>query len=173
MFEAAELGRKVSKKEYKEREPELHTQLLEVQRQLRSAKLPVIIIVSGVEGAGKGAAVNRLHEWLDARGLQTTAFWEEFDEERDRPPYWRFWRALPPRGTVGILFGSWYTRPIIDHVFDRITAADLKRELSRIADFERMLSDDGALIVKFWFHLSKEKQRQAPKTERESLGRAQ
>jgi polyphosphate:AMP phosphotransferase len=165
MFEAAELGRKVSKKEYKEREPELHTQLLEVQRQLRSAKLPVIVIVSGVEGAGKGAVVNRLHEWLDTRGLQTTAFWEEFDEERDRPPYWRFWRALPPRGTVGILFGSWYTRPIIDHVFDRITAADLKRELSRIADLERMLSDDGALIVKFWFHLSKEDQRERLKSD--------
>jgi len=91
--------------------------------------------------------------------MRTAAFWDESDEERDRPHFWRFWRALPPRGTIGILFGSWYTRPIIDHVFERSDAGALDRELARIARFERMLSDDGALLVKFWFHLSKKEQR--------------
>jgi len=153
MFEAVELGRKVSKKDYKEREPRLHTQLLEVQRRLKGSEIPVIVIVSGVEGAGKGAVVNQLSSWLDARGIRTAAFWDQSDEEQDRPRYWRFWRALPPRGTVGILFGSWYTHPIIDHVFGRTTDADFERELNCIASFERTLADDGALIVKFWFHL--------------------
>jgi len=159
MFEAAELGRKVSKKDYKEQEPALHTELLAAQRELRSRGLPVIVIVSGVEGAGKGAVVNRLNQWLDARGVITTAFWDPSDEEQDRPRYWRFWRALPPRGSVGVLFGSWYSSPIIDHVFGRSDTAALDRELARIHVFENMLSDDGALIVKFWFHLSKKEQR--------------
>ncbi len=158
MFEAAEVGRKVSKQEFKEQEPGLHTDLLTIQRALRESDFPVIIIVSGVEGAGKGEVVNRLNYWLDARGMQTFAYWDETDEERQRPRFWRFWRSLPPRGTIGILFGSWYTRPIIDRALGKTDAPEFGRELSRINEFERALTEDGALIVKFWFHLSKEAQ---------------
>jgi polyphosphate:AMP phosphotransferase len=158
MFEAAELGRKVSKKDYKRHEPDLHTRLLDIQREAAAANLAVIVVVSGVEGAGKGSVVSLLNQWFDARGVRTAAFWDSSDEEEDRPHFWRFWRALPPRGTIGILFGSWYTRPIIDHVFERTDLGSLDRELGRIGRLERMLSDDGALLVKFWFHLSKKEQ---------------
>ncbi|MCC7411811.1 MAG: polyphosphate:AMP phosphotransferase [Gammaproteobacteria bacterium] len=159
MFETAELGRKVDKKTFAAEEPKLHTALLEVQRTLREATFPVIVIVSGVEGAGKGEVVNLLNKWLDARGIQTYAFWDESEEERERPRYWRFWRALPPRGTVGIMFGSWYTQPIVRNVFEQIDADAYERELHRIVEFEQLLIDDGALIVKFWFHLTKKDQR--------------
>ncbi|MGD9603971.1 MAG: polyphosphate:AMP phosphotransferase [Gammaproteobacteria bacterium] len=166
MFEAAELGRKVSKKDFAAEEPGLHTALLEAQRQLRGTRIPVIVIVSGVEGAGKGEVVNLLNRWLDARGIQTHAFWDEAEDERVRPRYWRFWQALPPRGTVGIMFGSWYTRPIIDHVFDRIDTAAFERELHRITEFENLLIEDGALVVKFWFHLGRKVQQARLKEER-------
>ena len=69
--------------------------------------IPVVVIISGVEGAGKGEVVNRLNEWLDARGVQTFAFWDETDEERDRPRNWRFWRALPAAGEIAIMFSGW------------------------------------------------------------------
>jgi len=159
MFEAAELGRKISKKDFDKEEPELHTRLLGVQRALRETPIPVIIIVSGVEGAGKGQVVNRLNKWLDTRGIETTAFWDESDEERERPDYWRFWRRLPARGSIGIMFGSWYTRPIINYVYGRIDDSEYERQLHRISKFEHMLSEDNALIVKFWFHMSKKDQR--------------
>ncbi|MBL4607063.1 MAG: polyphosphate kinase, partial [Pseudomonadales bacterium] len=158
MFEAVELGRSVSKEDYKKQEAEIRTQLLDVQGLLKEANFPVIIIVSGVEGAGKGEVVNRLNEWLDTRGVQTHAFWDETDEERERPHLWRFWRKLPPRGTIGIMFGSWYTRPIVDRVFNNVSAAGFDTELGRILELEKMLTQDGALIVKFWFHLSKKDQ---------------
>ncbi|HVS30826.1 MAG TPA: polyphosphate:AMP phosphotransferase [Thermoanaerobaculia bacterium] len=153
MFEAAELGRTTGKADYDAALPELRARLLAAQRELRGTRRPVIIVVSGVEGAGKSQVVNRLHEWLDARGLTTHAFWRDSDEETERPRYWRFWRALPARGTIGILFGSWYTQPIIDRVFGRSRRADLDRDLQRIAFFEQMLADDGAVIIKLWFHL--------------------
>lgn len=155
MFEAAELRRSVAKAEYEAELPELRSRLLAAQRALRGTKRSVIILVSGVEGAGKSQVVNRLHEWLDARGLTTQAFWRDSDEERERPRWWRIWRALPPRGTIGVLFGSWYTQPIVDRVFRRNRRADLDRELQRIKSFERMLVDDGAIFVKLWFHLPK------------------
>ena len=59
MFEAAQLGRKLSKDEFKELEPALHTRLLEVQRLLRDSNRSVVLVVSGVEGAGKGAQATR------------------------------------------------------------------------------------------------------------------
>jgi polyphosphate:AMP phosphotransferase len=159
MFEAAKVGRKVNKADFKTQVPELRTELLAVQRALRSSDTPVIVIVSGVEAAGKGEVVNRLIEWLDTRGLQTHAYWGESDEERERPRYWRFWRTMPPRGEIAIMFGSWYMSPLNDRVRNRINDAELDDELNRIAAFERMLTEDGALVVKFWFHLPEKEQR--------------
>jgi polyphosphate kinase 2 (PPK2 family) len=159
MFETAELGRQISKKDFSEAEPLLHTKLLEIQWALRETEIPVIVIVSGVEGVGKGEVVNRLNKWLDTREIQTHAFWDESDEEQDRPFYWRFWRSLPARGTIGIMFGSWYTKPIIRHVFGETEELEFDLQLKRIADFERTLTEDGALIIKYWFHMSRKDQK--------------
>jgi AMP-polyphosphate phosphotransferase len=158
MFEAAEIGLKVSKEAFAQREPELHAALLAVQQRLRTADFPVIVIVSGVEGAGKGDVVSLLHKWMDARGLETHAFWDATDEERMRPRFWRFWRALPAKGRIAVLFGSWYTQPIIDRALRTTKTDHFDRELERIRHFEDMLVDDGALVVKLWFHLSKKEQ---------------
>lgn len=160
MFETAELGRKISKEDYKAQEPELRMQLLEVQEDLKQASFPVIILIGGVDGAGKGETVNLLHEWMDPRYLQAYAFGLPSDEERERPEAWRFWRVLPPKGRIGIFFGSWYTRPIVDCVYEKINEAELEAALVSINTFEKELVDDGALIIKFWFHLSKKAQEQ-------------
>ncbi len=159
MFEATKVGRSVSKEDYKLQQEELRTQLLAAQRDLRSSNLPVIVLVSGVEAAGKGEVVNRLNEWLDTRGVQTFAFWDESDEERERPRFWRFWRSMPSRGEIAILFGGWYQTPIEHRFKGQCTDAELDGELNRIVDLERMLIQDEALIVKFWFHMSEADQR--------------
>ena len=73
MFEAAELGRTIPKEEYKAKFPTLRTELLEAQRQLTSARFPVIVVFAGVDGAGKGETVNLLNEWMDPRWIVTRA----------------------------------------------------------------------------------------------------
>ena len=168
MFETAELGRKLSKEEYKAQEPELRMRLLEVQDELKQAAFPVIILISGVDGAGKGETVNLLHEWMDARYLEARAFSLPSDEERERPYAWRFWRVLPPKGRIGIFFGSWYTQPIINCVYGKTDETDLENALVGINTFEKELVDDGALIIKFWFHLSKEAQEKRLKSLRKN-----
>ena len=160
MFEAAEVGHKLSKGEYRKIEPKLRAELLEAQFALsKNGRFPVIILISGVRGAGKGETVNLLNEWMDPRYIHTYAFGNPSDEERERPPMWRYWRVLPPKGRIGILFGSWYTAPIIDRVFKRSSRGDLARSIEEIRNFEKMLADDGALLLTFWFHLSKPQQR--------------
>jgi len=103
MFEVAEIGHKLSKKEFNQLEAELHTRLLDQQFKLKGARHSVIILLSGVDGSGKGDVVNRLNQWLDSRGIETNAFWDETDEQSMRPEFWRFWRALPPRGDISIV----------------------------------------------------------------------
>jgi len=163
MFEVAELGHKIKKGDYEAREPGLRTELLLVQEALKEAKFPVLVLVSGVDGAGKGDVINQLNAWFDPRWLRAYAFGPMSDEERERPEYWRFWRALPPKGQIGLYVGSWYSRPIADRVNKVISDAELERDLTRINAFEETLVNDGALIIKFWLHLSKDAQQQRMK----------
>jgi polyphosphate:AMP phosphotransferase len=159
MFEAAELGHEISRSDYAKEVPSLRAELLQAQRNLLEAKVPLILVVSGADGAGKSETVNRLHEWFDPRGLETHVFGPLTDEERDRPDYWRFWLSLPARGRVGMFFGSWYTDPIIRRTYRKSSGAEFDRSLSRIEFFEQELAQDGALIVKLWLHLSKKQQK--------------
>ena len=76
MFESVELGHKLSKEQYNAELPKLRSELLQAHFQLRGQDFPVIVIVSGADGAGKGELVHRLNEWLDPRGVETHAFWD-------------------------------------------------------------------------------------------------
>ncbi len=159
MFESAELGHKIDKATYEAEVPALRSALLDAQLDMaKLATFPLIILIGGVDGAGRGETVNLLNEWMDPRYLQTHGMGEPSDEELDRPMMWRFWRALPAKGRTGIFQGSWYTWPIMNRVNGRSKSADLDQSLERAKRLETMLTEEGALILKFWMHLSKEKQ---------------
>jgi polyphosphate:AMP phosphotransferase len=159
VFESAELGHRIDRKTFAKEVPALREALLAAQFELsRKASFPVVILLSGVDTAGKGETVNILNEWMDPRHIQTNAMGEPTDEERERPPMWRFWRALPPKGKIGIFFGSWYTVPINDRAFGRSSESELDEHLGGIVRFERMLTAEGALLLKFWLHLPKKEQ---------------
>ncbi len=159
MFESAEVGHKLKKSEFAKQEPLLRSALLDAQYALLAQnKTPVVILVNGVDGAGKGETVNLFNEWMDPRHIHTFAFGPSTELERQRPEMWRFWQAMPPKGRIGIMFGSWYTDPILQRVMDSESAAEFEKRLARIRDHERMLVAEGALIVKLWFHLSKSAQ---------------
>lgn len=95
MFESAEVGHRIPKDEYRVREAKLREDLLKAQYDLLgNPRFPVIIIIGGVDGAGKGETVNLLNEWMDPRHIVTCSFGEMSDEEAERPPMWRFARAV-------------------------------------------------------------------------------
>ena len=165
MFESAELGHRIDKATYDAEVPQLREDLLNAQFDLaQKAKFPVIILIGGVDGAGKGETVNLLNAWMDPRHIVAHAMGEQSDEERERPPMWRFWRALPPKGKIGVFFGSWHTAPIVQRVMGKIKASALDQSIDEINRFEKMLTNEGALIVKFWFHLAKDVQRKRLKS---------
>ncbi|MBS1197882.1 MAG: pap, partial [Proteobacteria bacterium] len=167
MFESAELGHKIDKKTYRQEAPKLRADLLDVQFDLLQKKeFPIVILISGVDGSGKGETINLLYSWMDPRHISTLAFLEPTDEERERPYMWRYWRALPPKGKIGIFAGSWYSQPIADRINGKMHRSELemhRSELDQLLDdinrFEAMLVNEGALVLKFWFHLSKDAQK--------------
>ena len=160
MFQTAELGQKISKKEFKRRELPLWENLLGLQQKLRrQGKSPVLIDFAGVRGAGKGTSVNLLNKWMDARWIVTHAYTEPSDEEAERPTFWRFWRHMPPRGQIGIHLSGRYSRPLLDYVHGRIDPVEFTHELDRINAFEKAQADDGAMVLKFWMHISRDVQK--------------
>jgi polyphosphate:AMP phosphotransferase len=160
MFESAEIGHKIDKDTYKKAVPALRAALQDAQYDLKeNGKIPVVVLVSGQDGAGKGETINILYEWMDPRFISTLAFSAPTDEERSRPFMWRYWRALPPKGRVGVFAGSWYSSPIHDRLDGSMTKADMDARIDQINRFEAMLVNEGALVLKFWFHLTKEGQK--------------
>lgn len=156
MFESAEIGHKISRKAYKQQEPVLRSALLAAQYALLAqGSTPVILLIHGVDGAGKGETVNLLNEWMDPRHIRTEVFGPPGEPERNRPEMWRFWQVLPTKGHIGIMFGSWYTGPILAQVMGHEKSSRFAQRLERIRQFERMLVADGAIVIKCWFHLSK------------------
>lgn len=159
MFETAELGRQISKKEYKEAIAPLRQELLQLQAGIRAKKqTQVIVLFEGVNGAGKRETVNLFNAWMDPRWLVNRAFESPTEDERKHPPFWRYWRRLPPRGRIGLFLSAWYSDPLLDRVYERCSQQEFDARLERILTFETALAADGAAIVKFWMHLSHSEQ---------------
>ncbi|MEM7467092.1 MAG: polyphosphate:AMP phosphotransferase [Pseudomonadota bacterium] len=140
-------------------ESALRLALLEKQKALRNANRAVLIIVAGVNGSGTGHVIRAFSEWLDPRDVRAFAFSKRSDEERERPLFWRYWMSVPPRGTIATYTGAWYTEAILKRAKNKITKRTFHRIIRHINQFESDLVNDGAIILKYWLHLSKREQR--------------
>ena len=160
MFEAAEVGHKLDKAEYEKETPKLREALLGAQYDLfERGRFQTVALLSGIGGGGRSETANRLNEWMDPRHVFTYAFDRRNDLERERPPAWRYWLALPPRGKLAIFLNAWYHELLVLRTAGRIDDGDLHRLLQEIRHFETMLADEGVLLVKIWLHLTREEQR--------------
>jgi polyphosphate:AMP phosphotransferase len=145
------------KREYRERASALRLELLEAQVRLREADGALIVVVAGVDGAGKGESVNLLNEWLDPRWIRTRAFDGPSDEELEHPTFWRYWRSLPPHGAIALFLSAWYSEPLARRV-DGVDPASFESQLAEIRSFERTLVLGGVAVLKLWLHLDREAQ---------------
>ncbi len=173
MFDSARLPQKMTKKTFKKLEPELRENLMSAQQKvIEEGTFSTIIVVDGLDGAGKGEAVARLYGWMDARHLVCNAYGEPMQEARLRPPLWRYWRDLPAKGETAIVFGSWYQRPLRDRIYGKIDDDEFEQEMVRIQRFEEMLANEGVLLLKFWFLLpKKDQERRLKKIHKKSAAR--
>jgi polyphosphate:AMP phosphotransferase len=160
MFESALIEHKLDKETYRREEPLLRTALLEAQMALVEKKpFSVVILITGMDGAGKGQVIHHLLEWFDPRHVRVEAYGGPDDAEQSRPPMWRYWRDLPPKGRINIVFGSWYSDPLCRHVDGQIGKGRFERDLASINRFEEMLTSEDTILLKFLLVLSAKEQK--------------
>ena len=170
MFESANLDHRVSKSTYRREEAALRERLLEAQSGLLADRsVAVLILMAGVQGSGRGETVNLLNEWMDPRHVQTRGFGDPTQDERERPFAWRYWIALPPKAKIGVFFGAWHTDPILRRVQGKTSDDQFAHEIAEISRFEKMLTDEGVLLLKYWFHIPKAVQKKRLKKAHEKL----
>ena len=153
MLEDAHDNQRISKEEYAERERSLRVDLLNAQFDLQSADFSVVLLIAGDDRLGVNDLIRLIHEWMDARYLQTWIFSVPTAEEQERPRAWRYWRVMPPKGRIGVYTGGWGQPAISERVRGLISREAFDRRLQLIRTFEEALAADGTLVLKYWLHL--------------------
>ena len=130
-----------------------------LQRKLKELNIPVIVVFEGMEAAGIGSLINRLLLSLDPRGFKVYYAHSPTEETLFRPFLWRFWHETPDKGRIGIFDRSWY-RPVLKERMERkCIDTRLTRSFREINQFEKQLTDDGALLIKIYLSVGKDAQR--------------
>lgn len=158
MLDSVDLTQKLRKSIYKSKRSALQRRLFMLQRACQMAKIPIIIVIEGWDAAGKSAALKVLTQPLDPRAVTIHDIQEPRTYETHMPWLWRYWLKVPAYDEMAIFYHSWYEQVLEE----RVEAHRLKQELHKayrdIVNFERTLADDGYVIAKFFFHISKEEQ---------------
>ncbi len=144
--------------EYKEELKRLQSHLGELHNRLYRKKVPVIIAYEGWDAAGKGGNIRRITEALDPRGFEVHPIASPEPHEKARHYLWRFFTRLPRTGHIAVFDRTWYGRVMVERLEGFCSENDWKRAYNEINEFEKELSDWGAVIIKFWVHIDKETQ---------------
>jgi polyphosphate kinase 2 (PPK2 family) len=151
-------NKSVDQEDYRIKVKEYQLRLLNLQRTLIETRHNLVVVVEGPDAAGKGGAIKRLVEKLDPRTFRVYSIVKPTQEEYQHHYFWRFWNKLPPYGQSAIFDRSWYGRVLVERVEGFATPVEWKRAYREINEFERLLVEDGTLIVKVYFHITKEEQ---------------
>jgi AMP-polyphosphate phosphotransferase len=119
---------------------------------------PVCVVFEGWDASGKGGAIKRLVAKLDPRHVRVVDFAAPTSDEKRHHFLWRFWPALPGWGGMAVFDRSWYGRVLVERVESLATPEQWRRAYGEINEFERSLTDEGTILIKFWMHISAEKQ---------------
>ena len=160
MFPSSQLPHMLSKGDFDLLETQLREKLLDAQYDLVKEKsAAILVLINGSDGAGKGEVINRLYEWLDDHFVETLCYAEPSEEERARPPAWRYWRDMPAKGRIGLVLGSWHhniLRARALGILDKVSYAAALDEINRN---EQMLRLEGVHLLKIWLALDEDEAR--------------
>ncbi|MET8577374.1 polyphosphate kinase 2 [Streptomyces sp. NPDC005012] len=151
--------RKVRRAEYERQKRALQIELLKMQRWVKETGQRIVVVCEGRDAAGKGGTIQRFTERLNPRGARVVALEKPTEREAGQWYFQRYVSHLPARGEIVFFDRSWYNRAGVERVMGFCTEEEYERFLRQAPLFERMLSDDGILLVKFWFSVSRAEQR--------------
>ena len=154
-----DLEQTVPRAEYRRVFPELQERVRALQYELLSAEIPTVVVFEGWDAAGKGTVIGRLTERLDPRAFRVHPGSPPSELEKRYHFLWRYQMRLPEDGHMAVFDHSWYGRVLVERVEKLARKREWRPAFDQINEFERWLADDGQLVVKFFFHISKKEQR--------------
>jgi polyphosphate:AMP phosphotransferase len=152
------LENKLSQPSYEKKRDKWLGRLNKVVRAAGQERRSVVWVFEGWDAAGKGGAIRRLTDAIDARDFRVIPVSKPTDEEKAHHYLWRFWRHLPRAGMVTIYDRSWYGRVLVERLEGFATEPEWRRAYRELNEFERELSEHGVIVLKFWLHIGKEEQ---------------
>ncbi len=153
-----DLSPTIEEEEYKKELKKLQARLSELHNKIYDRKIPVIICYEGWDAAGKGGNIRRVAYPLDPRGFDVHPIASPLPHELNRQYLWRFWTRLPRTGHICIFDRTWYGRVMVERLEGFCSEKDWQRAYNEINEFERQLTDWGAVVIKFWIHIDQETQ---------------
>jgi polyphosphate kinase len=136
----------------------LQVELVKMQRWVQETGTRLTIVFEGRDAAGKGGTIRRFTEHLNPRAMRVVALPKPSDEEIGQWYFQRYMRQLPNRGEIVFFDRSWYNRAVLEPVNGFCTPDQYERYMRQVPEFEHMLVEDGIVLVKFWFSISKSEQ---------------
>lgn len=164
----ADLSLQYTKEEYKKKLDKLQKKMEKLHGELYRRRIPVVLGFEGWDAGGKGGAIKRLTERMDARGYVVNPTASPNDIEKAHHYLWRFWRAMPKDGHVAIFDRTWYGRVMVERIEGFCTTKEWKRAYKEINDMEKDLYNAGAIVIKFWMHIDKDEQERRFKERQEN-----
>ncbi|MDW7731609.1 MAG: polyphosphate:AMP phosphotransferase [Methanolobus sp.] len=158
MLEKVDLSKSIGKEEYKRLTDEFTIRLGELQRKAWKTDIPIIVVFEGWHASGMAGIINRFLLPLNPMGFELYTTGKPCIQEEKKPLIWRFWTKIPKKGEIAIFDRSWYRRALLEHFSKSISEKEISNCLNGLTYFERQLADDGYLILKFFLHISKERQ---------------
>ncbi|MFO0597964.1 MAG: polyphosphate kinase [Myxococcaceae bacterium] len=158
-LEGTDLDQKTKDKDAADEEiAELQEKLYELQVRYWMERRRAVFAFEGWDAAGKGGAIKRMTALMDPRGYKVWPIAAPGEEERAHHYLWRFATRMPPRGTIAIFDRSWYGRVLVERIEGFCAVKEWQRAYDEINAFERMHTDDGVTMVKFFLHIDPDTQ---------------
>jgi len=158
IVEGKKLSKVIRNIEYENDLAALQVELIKLQNWIYENKKRVMIIFEGRDAAGKGGAIKRFTQYLNPRKFRVVALPKPTDVETGQFYFQRYFQHLPNEGEIVFFDRSWYNRAIVEPVFKFCTEEQYQRFMKEVPEIEHALVDDGIILIKFWFSISKENQ---------------
>ena len=136
----------------------LQAELVDLQQWTAKHKKRVCVLFEGRDAAGKGGAIRRFTEHLNPRSMRVVALTKPTEIEKGQWYFRRYIKELPDPGELVFFDRSWYNRAVVEPVMDFCCEEQYKKFMLQVPEFEHMLYEDGVIIIKFWFSISKQEQ---------------
>lgn len=151
-------SKKMDRDDYESQKESLQIELLKLQKWVEDAGQRVVLLFEGRDAAGKGGTIKRFMEHLNPRGARVVALAKPTGREQGEWYFQRYVKHLPTKGELVLFDRSWYNRAVVEPVMGFCSKEQHQDFLRDAATFESMLIEDGVILFKFWFSVSREEQ---------------